>query len=278
MASLYDLWKIRKLIFEFVSFEGSAVGGAISAGVITDVNEDPYAFISGNAALRDMSERPGATDVQIFGATAFAFETPQQAVYYCANSDVPNLTWAGLFTVLQMNQIAASSIGAITLHYELEFLADSSARTPASSIPAVAGNLANFTALTETANQAFFCAAGGGSMNVGLTPGFVGSAVINAIVLGGVAAAFFSALKSGESSEPFSITVGRRIWFRLDGTGSNYLFYPSYGAAVGGHDSATDPGSIGSTIRNTATLATGANTPTLTFEQVSFWTVPETAN
>lgn len=271
-ATLYDLFKIRKLVFEFTSMEGSNTGGAVGGAVINDIFEEPSLTVNGDAAIRDLLERPGASVVQLFGNCAFGVNYPQQQVFFTSNTDAPNLSYAGLFELLQVNAIAASTLGLVCVHYELEFLADSSVRSTAATVVVSPNITANFTGLTLTAQQQFFTnSMSGGSA---LAKGQVAVGVVSTMALGGAPANMWN-LVTGEAHYALTLAVGMRIYWRLDAAGTNYLFYPSFGAAVVGHDSATDAGSSADTLVNTVTNAIGASTPSVVFEQVRFYTLPE---
>jgi len=275
-AQLYDLWAVKKLIFEWIPLAPSGDGGAITAYVVSDVFEDPSVDRIGDVAIRDAMERPGSSSGQIFARQAYGVNFPQQAVYYCADSDVPNLTWAGLFSMLCDSSMVATAGGLLMCHYEFEFMSASSERL--SSLAAVfqyTSQTLTFISQTLTANQVFF--ANVASISNAIMPiGTVASMVVSQINLNGVNANMLN-LVHGKRLIPFTVVVGTRLWARISANNLLIALYDSWGAACQGHVTQGDPQSDadGCLINVNTTVITASPSVTFALEQFRVFTLPE---
>jgi hypothetical protein len=278
-AQMYDLWRIKKLVFEFISTEPSTTGGAIVSSMVADVNEDPALTLIGDGLIRDCFERPGSRATQIFGNLAFGINLPQQQVFYTSNMDVPNLSVAGILSLVQITQIAAGSLGLVNCHYEIEFWSESAVRISAATISSSINGTVTWGNGPFSSGTTFSIQRSAWDPFQGLTNsgnGWVGSAIVsssNSTIYAG----FFS-LNAGSSEEAVTFGSGRRVWFRYDKQRLLVLFYASYGAAAFGKnnevDTAAATGGLMITVNNTLS---GTN-PSAVLEQLTYEQLPETVN
>jgi len=237
--------------------------------------DDPSCTESLDVVTRDAIAREGAETNQVFTRAQYAVNLPQQAVYYCANQENPNLMFAGLFSMIEINAIAVNTtIGMVTCHYEIEFLSASSIRFAGQTVRTVSDNTCAITGQTMTINQAFFATIANWGVN--LAPGEVGVCVMTSFADGGANVAWRS-LRFGDDRETLNLGQGVRLWFRLDSPGANILFFPADGGGLIGHDAATDPGTPSDALINSFTQAIPGVT-TMSMTQIRIWKVLGSSN
>jgi len=271
-SQMYDMFRIVAMHFEYIPICPSSTAGALVGYTLSDIMDDPSSTRGGDVVTRDAVSREGAETNQVFKPTVYGVSLPQQALYYTTNQEVPNLMFAGLFNLLEVNPIAVNTtIGLINCHYEIEFLNASSIRFAGTTSRTIIDSSPSFVGLTETINQAFFVTTAQWATPA-LIPGEIGEGVMTA-ANDGANGTTWRSLRTGDDRATVNLGQGIRLWFRLDSAGTNILFYPSLGAAIVGHDAATDPGTPSDAYINSATT-TLAGTASITITGVRIWMVP----
>lgn len=271
-SQMYDMFKIVSMFFEYTPMVPSTTGGAVCGYTVPDIMDDPCSTRSGEVVTRDAVSRDGAEVNQVFKPAVYGIALPQQAIYFTTNQENPNLMFAGLFSLLEVNALPVSTtVGMITCHYEIEFVSASSVRFTGQASRTFADATPNWSGLTETINKSFFVDPLQWSTPV-LAPGEVGEAVVTAFNDGPNPPAWRTLL-AGDDRKPVTLQAGTRLWFRLDATAAHYLFFPSLGAAIIGHDSDTDPGTPSDAYVNSVTTAV-VNPATLSLAMGRVWMIP----
>lgn len=273
IAKTFELYCPIKVVFEYQFYVSAVSAGAVVGFCEPDVMNN-NALNPGNTVIRDAMSRPGAEAAQIWERSAFALSFDQQAWYYCSNNESPNLSIAALFSLIGMSVPAAGTIGCILMHYEFEFRQSTTFQAASAAVRNVADTTANFNSHTETLNQSFFVVA---ANFLTMAPGEIGCAVVKTVNDGATAASWRNVLV-GENRSALTVVVGTRLFFRRDPSGINITFYPSFGAATLGFNSATDPGLSVENLVNAQTTVIGAAAGTnLVFEQITIWQLPADA-
>lgn len=272
-ANLFDLWRARRLVFEWVPLCPTTETGAVVGYCEPDVMGDPLCVTAPGAAnVRDAMARPGAESNSLYVRTAYGINFPQQAWYYTANNDVPNLSIAGVFNLLCVSGLnATTSFGMLLCHYEIEFM--QATQTQVSSSIAnyyPSSTVALFTGVSLVTNAAFFTT----------YANFAPATLVQGTIGVGTVVSYndqttnqnWRSLTFGDAKKAVTVTVGTRLWFRLDVSGANVIFYPSLGGVIGG----ANPGAAsqwGDCFYNTASNAAAAGT-SLTFDELEIFQLP----
>jgi len=277
-ADLYDMYQWTELIFEWIPTAGSDHGGSVVAFCDPDIMADASNAETGDAALRDATSRPGSEMNQIFLRTAYGVNFPQQAVFYTANTDSPNLMFSGLFSMIKVGAMATQSItdaiGTIIVHYKIKFLQASSLRSTTFMNVYPASGTVLWFGFNQTINQSFYVGAAAWEGTFGLLPlGCIGVCTVASFVDVTTPASWRS-LRAGESKYAVTVAIGTRLWFRKTPDNNSLLFFPSAGTAIEGHNAATDPGDTSDVLTNSATNVIIVGT-SISFYDVKIWALPD---
>jgi hypothetical protein len=272
IATLYDLYRFRNLVFEWVPMCPTTTPGALVGYCEPDVMADPLAVQAPGAAnVRDAMARPGAEANSVFERVAYGISYPQQAWYFCDNNDAPNLAIAGLFNLVTVGSIASATVGMLICHYEVEFV-----QATQNQIASVINNayptsaVCNFGSVALTGNAAFYCPLANFPVS-GLSVGLVGCATI-AVINDSTSGTIWRTVFFGDTKKVFVLQPGTRVWFRLEITGVNVMFYPSLGGAIGGQNaSVADQWGDALYVQTSATPSAGTS---MTIDNIELLSLP----
>ncbi len=272
-TNLFDLWRARKLVFEYVPLCPTTTPGAIVGYCEPDVMGDTQVVSPvGAGTVRDALARPGAEANSVFARMAYGISFPQQAWYYTSNNDSPNLSIAGNFNLLAASTLpAATSYGLILCHYEIEFMQATQAQV-ASSISNYypASMNADFSGAALVIDQAFYCPSSAFAVP-GLGQGFIGVGTVSNLN-DATTPSIWRNLTWGDARKALTVTYGTRLWFRLDVSGGSVIFYPSLGGAIAGANPSASAVN-GDCLYNANTL-TPATSTLLAFDQLEVFQLP----
>lgn len=278
LAQLYDLYRVHSLAVVYVPMCASTDRGSIVGTSTGDINEDTGLFLTGDAAIRDAEERPGAQIVPIFTPAAFGINVPQQMTYFTSNSDVPNLSALGMFSMLTTVATSSLTLGSVEVHYDIEFLSESSARSSALTVASLADGTITWPTMGLVAKLAFQINVSGWNPFSGLSnggQGWIGELVICSPGVNPLSYTGFASLLYGDGSRSITIATGTRLWFRMDKSGTFIVFFPSFGEAELGHIVSGDASSPGNCLVNSATNNIATTFPTIAFTACRMFQLPE---
>jgi len=273
LAQTYDLYKWHSCVMEWVPICPATTAGAVIGFCSPDAMSDATVLDSGNVMLRDAMSRQGSETNSIIERCAYNISVPQQQVYYTADTDVPNLMTAGVFTMVNVASLSPSTtFGILYAHYDLEFSSPTSERATSSDVVTYGVFTASFSTIVLTNNQAYATTL---ANMTGLTAGLVRGQIACGTVVevtDSATPATWRLLRYGEGVATMNVNVGIKLWYRLDVSGVNVIFYPSFGAALNGANPSA-ANQYGDTFYNTTTVTCSAGTGfKLDYNQI--WTLP----
>jgi len=272
-AGLYDLYEWLECIIEWRPIVSANTGGTVVGYCQPDIMVDQSVFQLGSAEVRDALSHNGSDLNSLFMYAAYVISMPQQAVYYTANNEVPNLAIAGTFNMDTGNAAipGATALGILFMHYKIRFFQPSAARVGTNNINTIStAQVVAFNAVVLTVNQAFFDVAAALNSIV-TTRQQIASLVVESFS-DSTTPVSWRTLRYGDGASTMVIGVGTRLWCRMDTTGTSVIFYPSFGAAVIGTVGVA--GSFNDGFYNTATNTTNAGA-SITFNNISVFTLME---
>jgi hypothetical protein len=244
IVKTFTLFRIRKLVIEYVPVCPSTTEGALIAAFIQEIDHNP-SLASGSAGLRDLSSRAGSSAWNVWSHGAVEFHFPQQKWYFTSGGDVsepvlaiPGQLFIQTATTLSRDDTANLALGFLWMHYELEVQAPSMP-DPATLVMSAAFTTINFAGISTLSRTPFSLNATG---FVPLPPGYVdygqiGSFIVVAADDSGPGNANWRTWISPKTGDIITISEGMTIWFRrvFNSAGTNPVyFYPDLGAAFEG--------------------------------------------
>lgn len=273
-AGLFDEYRWEQCEIEYVPTCPMTRAGAMVGFCTADVNEEPFNSETGVGVVRDAVSRPGAIANSVIARVKYGVSFPQQAVYYTANNEVPNLEVGGLFSVAAVSTIDVGDLGLTLLHYRVAFRQSTNQRaTPDSNVRGPTTGSLSFTnevinageTMSNTATLFNPCTFGSGSSTESIA-----CAVIASLSDGTFGPTWRNFHSDGEAIE---LMVGRRIWFRLDAASSALYWYSSLGAVLASpppaytyHDTYN-----GALVADSSFNFNAGTAPSMTWENIMSW-------
>jgi len=128
-SQLYDLFAWDELIIETVSMAPTSTPGGFMGFCDADVLDEQLIFETGSNVIQAGVAAPNNQIWSAFASSQVGINFPQQACYYTANTDNPNLMVAGLFHEESIGAVAASfPFHLVWLHYKARFFQSSGDR------------------------------------------------------------------------------------------------------------------------------------------------------
>lgn len=274
-AKLYDLYRIKRAFLEYIPAVATTEPGIIAGAAYSDVQDSASVSLFGASLVGDVLTRAGSEGWSVYSSAGIDVQFPQQAWYYCANPEVPNLMVAGLAQIITVTAPAVSKTYALLrLHYEIEFMNASSARLGASPYAQYSNLTMNFAGLTETVNNPFFITKA--AITGATIPSFMRGAIYTGTIVAtadGANGTNWRSVAYAEYQENLSLQAGVHVYFRTGANNTNVIFYPSYGSCMAA-EAASDLNGMQDVFYNNFTTVL-AGTATFTVDDVQEWLMPE---
>lgn len=245
--SLFDQFRIKKLVIEYVPMVSALVPGGMVGAVIPDISTNP-SLETGALVLRDLLSRPGAEINGVFTPSATRMNKQQQKWYYVDSNGDPSLEVPGLFLLVAATDFAsdgltASPFGILWMHYEIE------ARSDSFDLPAPLQLSAPGTYLLSFANVAELPLAGARvpTANTDLPASLLDRAVVFEFTVTDASEA--AGMPGGplwrqwglpQSGKVITIVPGMRLYARCNDDNTFIVFFPSLWSAIAGQDGGYD--------------------------------------
>lgn len=267
-AQLYDLYRWKKLIFEWIPIAPATQAGALFGSCNPDAATDDAFPSAGDAVIREAASRPGAEANQVFERKAYGVSFSQQAWYFTDNLDEPNLSVSGVFSLVPVSSLpTAVTYGLLVVHYECEMMQAS--QEHASLFAPLGPTSMSFSLSNEVASASIYGVVPAPISGLTNKTTYIGCAVVVGLNLNGSAATFWNLVYDGT---PVSLAIGHRIWFRTTADGAYLLFYGDMAACMRDTNpiGPPQPGTPGALLAASSNNAVAA-APVITFASVQAW-------
>lgn len=231
--SLYDQFRVKRFVVEYVPLCPSTQPGGIIGVVIPNASQNT-SLLGGQLATRDALSRPGSAIISAFKNAAIRENFQQQKWYYVNDDDDANLSIPGMLQIMNAldyssSGTAATPLGLLWLHYEFQVRSEAYTEPPPLRFNAPSSSIAMNSAATAHSPVTISSATFGVAFK---DQGVVGWFNIAAIDLGTLADPLFFAWENPVTGVVTQLAPGMTIFFRYRAQSDLYLLYPSFGDAM----------------------------------------------